>query len=311
MTSGAKGGEKRRALGRGLESLLPRAAAAPASAAAAAEPEPPAASTGTPLEIDVEQIERNPFQTRVHFDPKLLEELGASISANGVIQPVVVRPLGEGRYQLISGERRWLASKLVGKNTVPAVVREVGDSQALEITIVENLQRADLNPLEQARGFERLGREFGMTQEQVAQRTGKDRASVANYLRLLRLPAEVQAMVERGDLTMGHAKALLALDDRETLVATAKRVVEGALSVRGTEKLVQGLLLAGLEGGKREEKPKPYEDPNVREARELLQRALGLKVTIEDKKGRGRLTIEYGSVEDFDELMVRLMPGER
>ena len=307
---------KRRALGKGLESLLPRAAAAlrpkeehPAPQPAAAMSEAPA--TGAPLEIEITRIERNPFQTRTQFDNKQLLELGASIAAHGVIQPIVVRPLKNGRYQLISGERRWLASRLVNKPTVPAVVREVADAEALEMTIIENLQRADLNPLEQARAFERLGREFKLTQDQVAQRTGKDRATVSNFVRLLRLPPDVQKQIEAGALSMGHAKALLAIEEPRTLQFAAQRVLEQALSVRQTEKYVQGLLEHGLGGDERKPKLKEPLDPNVREARDLLQRSLGLKVLIDDRKGRGKLTIEYSSVEDFDELMMRLMPEER
>ena len=195
---------KRRALGKGLESLLPGRsgfASSTATAAAAAAP----TENGKPWDIPVEQIERNPFQTRTNFDENSLKELSASIASTGVLQPVLVRPLAENRYQLIAGERRWLASKLAGKTTVPAILRHVSDEQAMEMTIVENLQRTDLNPMEQARAYDRLGQQFKMTQEQMAQRTGKDRASVANFLRLLRLPVEVQQKVESGNLRFGHA----------------------------------------------------------------------------------------------------------
>ena len=176
---------KRRALGKGLDSLLPRV-----QAPAATEGE-----GGKPREIPLDQIDRNPFQTRSHMNEEQLAELAASITANGVVQPVLVRPQANGRFQLIAGERRWRASQLAGKATIPAILRQVSDEQAMEITIVENLQRADLNPMEQARAFERLAREFHMTQEQMAHRTGKDRATVANFLRLLRLPGSVQARV--------------------------------------------------------------------------------------------------------------------
>ncbi len=178
---------KRRALGKGLDSLLPRVhtPAAPAHA-----PEPIEIEGGKPREIPLDDIDRNPFQTRTHVDEQELGELAASITANGVVQPILVRPLADGRFQLIAGERRWRASKLAGKKTIPAILRQVSDEQAMEITIVENLQRADLNPMEQARAFERLSREFHMTQEQMATRTGKDRVSVANFMRLLKLPAK-------------------------------------------------------------------------------------------------------------------------
>ena len=164
-----------------------------------------------------------------------LAELAASIAANGVVQPVLVRPLASGRFQLIAGERRWRASKLAGKNTVPAILRQVSDEQAMEITIVENLQRADLNAMEQARAFESLAREFHMTQEQMAQRTGKDRATVANFLRLLKLPTYSTNRVEAGELTFGHARALLALEHAEEMEKAAQRIAALSMSVRQTE----------------------------------------------------------------------------
>ena len=199
------------------------------------------------------------------------------------------------RYQLIAGERRWLASKLAGKESIPAILRNISDEQAMEITIVENLQRADLNPIEQARAYDRLSREFKMTQESMAQRTGKDRASVANFLRLLRLPAETQNKVESGELSFGHARALLALDSPEAIL---KRDTEGhrAFDVGApNRKLRARPSSSGREEASGEEKAKEPLDPNVREARDLLQRALGLKVRIEDKNGRGRVIIEYGA----------------
>ncbi|HEV2273210.1 MAG TPA: ParB/RepB/Spo0J family partition protein [Acidobacteriaceae bacterium] len=295
---------KRRALGKGLESLLPsRPAAAPPPPPPAAVPEP--VETGKPLEIPVESIDRSPYQTRAHFDEAALKDLADSITATGVVQPVLVRPMPDQRFQLIAGERRWLASKLAGKTSIPAVLRQVSDEQALEITIVENLQRTDLNPMEQARAFERLGREFKMTQERIAQRTGKDRASVANFLRLLRLPPETQQKVESGDLSFGHARALLALESPEAILGAAQKVLALSMSVRQTESYVQGLLHPENKT-KGEEKEKEQLDPNVREARDLLQRALGLKVRIEDKNGRGRVIIEYSRVEDFDVLVEAL-----
>ena len=290
---------KRRALGKGLDSLLPRVPAKPVEAAT-----PPEAEGGKPREISVEAIDRNPFQTRTVMDQDQLAELAASITANGVVQPILVRPLANGRFQLIAGERRWRASMLVNKKTIPAILRQVSDEQALEITIVENLQRADLNPMEQARAFERLGREFHMTQEQIATRTGKDRASVGNFLRLLKLPHSVQTLVERGAMTFGHARAILALPDEEEMDQAAKLVVDRGLSVRNTEAWVS----AKLNPVKVEKTPKPEvpEDPNVREVREQLQRALGLKVTIDDHKGRGKVIIEYSRLEDFDTLLEQL-----
>ncbi len=289
---------KRKALGKGLESLLPRVQAVAETAPAAP------VETGKPREIPVADIDRSPYQTRTHFDETQLDELAASISATGVVQPIVVRPLPGGRFQLIAGERRWLATQRIGKETIPAIVRHASDEQAMEMTIVENLQRTDLNPMEQARAYERLSREFQLTQEQMAKRTGKDRASVSNFLRLLRLPSEVQGQVESGALTFGHARALLALENPETILRTAQKVVALALSVRQTETHVQNLLNPEKKKAA-EPKEKPL-DPNVREVEVLLQRALGMKVHVEDRKGRGRVIIEYARLEEFDHLLEML-----
>ena len=295
MTNVAVPDPKRRALGKGLDSLLPRVHSAPA-----AEVE-----GGKPREIPIDQIDPNPFQTRSQVNQEQLTELAASIAANGVVQPVLVRPLASGRFQLIAGERRWRASQMAGKTTVPAMLRQVSDEQAMEITIVENLQRADLNPMEQARAFERLGREFHMTQEQMAQRTGKERATVANFLRLLKLPASIQNRVEAGELTFGHARALLALEHAEDMEKAAQRIAALSMSVRQTESYVQGLIDPSRRS-KKEPKAEPPIDPNVRDAQEQLQRALGLKVTIDDHNGRGKVVIEYARLEDFDALLERL-----
>jgi len=293
---------KRRALGKGLESLLPgRSGFTPAPATSAA----PVPDEGKPREIPVDQIERNPFQTRATVDESGLKELSASIAASGVVQPVLVRQLADNRFQLIAGERRWLASRLAGKTTVPAILRHVSDEQAMEITIVENLQRTDLNPMEQARAYDRLAHHFKMTQEQMAVRTGKDRASVANFLRLLRLPLDVQQKVESGTLSFGHARTLLSLESPEAILKAAQKVTALSMSERQTESYVQGLLNPE-KTAKGEEKEKAPLDPNVREARDLLQRALGLKVSIEDKNGRGRVIIEYSRLEDFDALLEAL-----
>jgi ParB family chromosome partitioning protein len=234
-----------------------------------------------------------------------LAELAASITSNGVVQPVLVRPLPNGRFQLIAGERRWRASQLAGKTTVPAFLRQVSDEQAMEITIVENLQRADLNPMEQARAFDRLSREFHMTQEQMAQRTGKDRTTVANFLRLLRLPSTVQARVESGELSFGHARTLLAFEHAEEMEKAAQHIAKLSLSVRQTENYVTGLLHPD-KSTKKDPKAEPAIDPNVREVQERLQRALGLKVHIEDHNGHGKVIIEYARLEDFDTLLEQL-----
>jgi len=290
---------KRRALGRGLEALLPSRPATPPPAAAPAEP------AGKPLEILLELIDRNPFQTRTTFDPAKLTELAQSIAATGVVQPIIVRPLAGGRFQLINGERRLLASKEAGKPTIPAIVRQVSDELAMEMTIVENLQRADLNPMEQARAYQRLSNDFKMTQEQMALRTGKERASVSNFLRLLRLPEGVQQKVEAGELSFGHARTLLGLQSPEQITAAAQKVMALSMSVRQTETYIHGLMNPELKAAK-EQKTEPPQDPNVHEAQDRLQRALGLRVKIEDKKGKGRVIIEYSGLEDFDSLLTAL-----
>jgi ParB family chromosome partitioning protein len=220
------------------------------------------------------------------------------------MQPVTVRGIGGGRYQLIMGERRWRASQIAGKTTIPAIVKQVNDEQAMEMTIIENLQREDLNPMEQARAFEQLSRVFQLTQEQMAIRTGKDRASIGNFLRLLKLPVALQTFVEAGKLTVGHAKAVLALENQDAMLSAGLKVSQLELSVRQTENYVQGLLNGGLELTERPTaKAKAVVDPNVREAQERLQQKLGLRVTIEDKGGKGRVVIEYGGVEEFDHIL--------
>jgi ParB family chromosome partitioning protein len=299
---------KRSALGKGLESLLPSRSGAGISISASAPASD--AGAGKPLEIALELIDRNPFQTRLVFEDAKLAELAASIAASGVVQPIVVRrgssgvvPQDQSRFTLITGERRWRASKLAGKATIPAIVREVSNQQAIEINIIENLQREDLNPMEQAHAFERLSREFHMTQLQMAERTGKDRTSITNFLRLLKLPEGVQKLVEAGELSFGHARALLALESDEAITAAAQKVQALNLSVRATENYIQNLINPEA---KSQPKPAKHVDANVREAEDQLRRALGLKVTIEDKKGKGKVIIEYSGVEDFDAILAAL-----
>ena len=291
--------EKRKVLGRGLDSLLP---GRPATAIGIATPEQrPVSGREIPLEL----IDPNPYQTRKRINEAALQELSESIKVSGVVQPVVVRPTASGRFQLVAGERRWLACKLAEKTTIPAVVREISNEQAMEITIIENLQREDLNAIEQARAFERLSREFGLTQEQIASRTGKDRASIANFIRLLKLPEDIQELVEGGQLTFGHGKALCALVGYPDVLAhAAHEVLSKGLSVRQTEELVAKTLTP--------EEPAPRQttekvvDPNVREAARTLEQALGVKVEILDHKGKGRIILKYGSLEDFDRIVETL-----
>ena len=262
--------------------------------------------TGKPLEIAVDRIERNPHQTRTAFDEEKLAELAKSIAASGVVQPIVVKEIANGRYQLIMGERRWRASQAAGKTTIPAIVRVVSDEQALEMTIVENLQREDLNPMEQARAFERLSRDFKLTQEEMAIRTGKDRASIGNYVRLLKLPEGVQNLVEQGGLSFGHARALLALESAERIYAASNQILGQSLSVRQSEKLIQAMINPEPKPQNVAKPAPPPQDANVHEAQEMLQRRLGLKVRIEDKHGKGRVIIEYARLEDFDAILAAL-----
>jgi ParB family chromosome partitioning protein len=291
--------DKRKVLGRGLETLLPPR---PVPHAPVAVPVARKTDGDEVLQIPLEQLDRNPYQTRTaSLDATPLGELAASIKAVGVVQPVVVRPITGGRYHVIAGERRCEAARSLGLPTIPAIVRQVSNEQAMEMTIIENLQREDLNPMEQARAFDRLGREFGLTQEQVALRTGKERSSIANFLRLLKLPTAVQEMIDKNQISFGHAKVVMALDSPEVIERLAQRVVAQGLSVRQTEEAVSSLMHPQPKVAKER-----VVDPNVREAENTLQRALGVRVTIDDRKGKGKILIEYQSLEDFDRIVEAL-----
>lgn len=273
---------QRKALGRGLSALL-----------------------GTPdlepdrlREIDIDRIIPNADQPRKSFYDSSLDELAASISIHGVVQPLVVRSLEHGVFQIIAGERRWRAAQKAGMTRVPAVVREIQEHHALELALVENLQREDLNPVDQARAYQRLLSEFGLTQEQVAERVGKNRASVANMLRLLRLPDEVLGWLGDGRLSVGHAKALLALPDSEAILLAAGEIIRGNYSVRQAEALVARPRGRGGEKGQ----GAANEDPNVRAAVTALERALGTKVSIRGSSARGRIEIHYHSAAELDRL---------
>jgi ParB family chromosome partitioning protein len=292
--------DKRKALGRGLDSLLP---AKPAAAHIAM---PASHAGGSAQEVLIDSIDANPYQTRRRINEAAMEELAESIRSSGVVQPVILRPGANGRFQLVAGERRWHASKRAGKTTIPAVIRQISNEQAMEITIIENLQREDLNPIEQAKAFERLSREFSLTQEQIAARTGKDRASIANFIRLLKLPEALQDALETGALSFGHGKVLLALVGFPELMERATReVIEKQLSVRQTEELV-GKLLNPLVAEHKQEKPPRQIDPNVRDAQRSLESSLGVKVEIQDRKGKGKIILKYGSLEDFDRIVEAL-----
>ncbi|MGA3055233.1 MAG: ParB/RepB/Spo0J family partition protein [Candidatus Korobacteraceae bacterium] len=294
--------EKRKVLGRGLETLLPPRHLPHASTAVSSTAHTPAPGDrpGEALhQIPLDHLDHNPYQTRtVSLDPSALNELAASIQAVGVLQPIVVRPVAGGRYQVIAGERRCEAARMLHHQTIPAVVRPVSNEQAMEMTIVENLQRLDLTPMEEARGYDRLSREFGLTQEQMALRTGKERSSVANFLRLLKLPASVQVMLDQGELSFGHAKVLMTLESPDAIEKLAHRVVAFSLSVRQTEQAVTNL----VHPQETAEKVRIV-DPNVKEAEQELQRALGVRVAITDRNGKGKILIEYSSLEDFDRIL--------
>lgn len=281
----------KRALGRGLSALIPHSSL-PVTG------ELPGRNV---LRLPIESITRDGNQPRKVFDEEKLRSLADSIREQGLIQPILVRREGTG-YRLIAGERRWRAAQLAGLSEIPAILREVSDGEALELALVENLQRADLNPIEEAEGYRRLMREFSLTQEQVSQRVGKDRSSVANALRLLALPDEVKAMLAQGALSMGHARALLGLDDAAQLSGLAAKVAERQMSVRETERWVKRVKSPTHRRSAGEEKP----SPQVRELVEQLQRALGTKVRLIDKGGRGTLELDFFSYEELDRLLTHL-----
>ncbi|MFE8603910.1 ParB/RepB/Spo0J family partition protein [Archangium violaceum] len=296
------GDKQKRALGRGLSALIPQAAPPPAAAAAAAVavlPEPPAPPKGSVLKLPIEVIHRDTLQPRRHFDEEKLRELTESIKAQGVLMPVLVRKDGEG-YKIIAGERRWRASQLAGLHEIPVIVREVTEVEAFELALVENLQRADLNPMEEAEGYHRLVEEFGLTQEQVAQRVGKERSTVANALRLLGLPSEVKNMVAEGNLSAGHARALLGVPRIPEMTELAQQVAARKLSVRDTEKLVQQ-----SKGSKAKDSGKPAKvSPQVKSLTEELQRILGTKVRLVEKTGgKGTIEVDYFSYDDLDRIL--------
>ena len=299
----------RNALGRGLGALIrepepaaPAEAPAPkAGAAAAAAPAREPLSSG-PEQVDIDLVEPSPYQPRTRFREEALEELARSIATSGIIQPIVVRPLGS-RFQLIAGERRWRAAQRAGLRKVAAIVRPVSDELALEMTLVENIQREDLNAMEAARAFERLMDEFQLTQESVAERTGKDRTTVANAVRLLKLEPTIQDWIEEGKLSAGHGRALLAVPDPQLRMRYAQRAARGGLTVRQIERL------ASRRARGNKETAAPHIDPNIREALDELQRHLGTKVLLRErtKIRPGQLVLEYYEESQLMGLYDRLM----
>ncbi len=281
--------KQKRALGRGLSALIPQAGPVPTQGAL---PE-----KGGILRLPIEAIRRDTEQPRKTFDEDRLKELSDSIKTQGLIQPVLVRKEGD-HFRLIAGERRWRAAQLAGLKDIPAIVREASDGEAFELALVENLQRTDLNPIEEALGYKRLMEEFKLTQEQVSARVSKDRSSVANSLRLLSLPDEVKTMLANGEINMGHARALLGIPKVPELVELARKVSEQKLSVRETERLVKD-----RKEGPEQKKSSNKMTPQVRSVVEELQRLLGTKVRLSDRGGKGTLEIDYFSYEDLDRLL--------
>ncbi len=289
--------DKRRGLGRGLSALIP-----PKPTSAEATPQ----GRGS-LQLPVEQILPGDSQPRQRFDDVALSELAESIRAHGVIQPIVVRQRQLGsqtapvQYEIIAGERRWRAAQKAGLKSIPAVISEAAENDTLTIALVENLQREDLNPIEEAEAFHRLHEVMGFTQQEIAEAVGKDRTTVANSLRLLKLPSSVRQQVLAGELTMGHARALLALDDVSEIEKLGREVVARKWSVRQTERAAQPAAPRSRGG-----KAAGRESEAERDVRQRLQRALGTKVELKQKGGKGTVTMHFGSFAELDSLLERL-----
>jgi ParB family chromosome partitioning protein len=278
----------RRALGRGLEALIPDRGESAVEAASVLS------ATGE-MRIPIRDISPNPYQPRGRFDPERMKEIVRSVRERGLVQPILVRVHGD-KYQIVAGERRFRAAKEAGLDTVPAVIREVGDREMLEIALVENLQREDLNPVDEAEAYRVLSEQFGLTQSEIAEKVGKDRSTVANTVRLLQLPEEIRRHVSRGTLSMGHARPLLALESPEQQRALAGEILTRKLSVRDVERRVQQLVKGkGASGRSR--------DPDLVDLEERMQRWLGTKVRITGRGGRGRVTVEYSSVDDLTRIV--------
>lgn len=293
--------KRRKALGKGIGALLAqRSATREQEAGGSAAPE---ALRTLPASL----IEPNPLQPRTEFDEEKLEELAQSIRANGIIQPLVVRRAGS-RYQLVAGERRLRAAQLAGLEEVPVTVRDIPDERLLEITLIENIQREDLNPIEVARAYERLIRDLDLSHEELGKRTGKNRVTITNLLRLLKLPSPLQQLVAGGQLQMGHARALLALPDPNDQMLLAVQIVDQRLSVRQVERMVRQVLKRISEGPK---PAPPPPDPNVAAAVSELESALGTKVRVVERGNqKGRIVIDYYSLEDLHRIYQRIVGEE-
>jgi ParB family chromosome partitioning protein len=308
--------QKKPVMGRGLEALLGqmsnRAAPVPAAAGAAEAPAPPAKLPGDELaNLPLDLLQRGKYQPRVDMRQESLEELAASIKAQGVIQPIVVRavdgaaPGQSQRYEIIAGERRWRAAQIAGLATIPAVIRRVADDAAIAMALIENIQRENLNPLEEARALERLISEFGITHQQAADAVGRSRAAVSNLLRLLELAPEITAFVERRELEMGHARALLGLTQRRHQIEVGTLVAKKGLSVRETEALVRSILAKPSGGGAAKETTGL--DPNVQRLQDELSEKLGAPVSIQHSgSGKGKVVVSYHSLDELDGILAHI-----
>jgi ParB family transcriptional regulator, chromosome partitioning protein len=285
----------RKALGRGLGALLSAETLAPEE---------------DPHLFDIRLIDPNPVQPRTHFDDSKLEELAQSIRANGIVQPLILRKKGP-RYELVAGERRWRAAERAGLTEVPAVVREVPDEKLLELALIENIQREELNPIEEAGAYKKLIETVGLTQELVAKRVGRDRSYITNYLRLLRLPADLQALVQDGKLSTGHARTLLGLDDTRSQQQLAAKIIAQDLSVRETERLVRAICQARSETSPSSTKAS-VSDPNLKAAETKLRRRFGTKVRIIQNRQtlRGKIEFEFFNNQELDRLYNLLLPRD-
>ena len=300
-----KSTSKPRHLGRGLQSLLGPITETGSQDGPKADVEPlmPEKTANPVQELPIDSISVNPHQARTYWDEEKLQELAMSIQANGIVQPVVVRKTPTG-YQLIAGERRYRASRRIGKGTIPAFVREATDEQMLELALVENIHRADLNPIERAKAYLSYINHFELSQTEAAKRLGEERSVVANHLRILDLPSEVRQILADGMLSMGHAKALLALPDSDLRNKIANRALAGRLSVRDLEKLVREYLDGPPQGGR----TRPAKAPHIAELEDVLSTQLGSHVRIETKNRgkRGKMIIEFKSLDEFDRVLEKL-----
>ena len=289
---------KKRKLNRGLDALLGTdlTKKAPAGRAEASTISP---GDGDLRQLPLEFLQRGKYQPRIGFDEAALQELADSIKAQGVMQPIVVRSIGADRYEIVAGERRWRASQLAALDTIPAIVREISDETAIAMALIENIQRENLNPLEEARALKRLQTEFDLSQQEVATAVGKSRPVIANLIRLLSLEREVSEMLEHGRIDAGHGKVLLALDGGDQ-VRVARKVVDSKLSVRQTEALVKAMLAPAVDTAPQRK------DPDIDRLERQLSERFGTKVVIENKNGRGKLVIQYSDLDVLDGILNRI-----